>query len=869
MAKNNLNNQYEYSLRFNGSMLGYDDPLDIPFTQSNRRVDIIKSQNIVSLKKYANKGFLQIQNLVDNLILKQEISNPAAEIRHEVSSVSLPEFQIDNLAGVLGGNSQLIICVPLFLPYLRMVSYIMHEKETRIKEGMKIMGLTGNIFYLSWLITYSIIYTIISIFVSLIMKVSVLTYSSYGLIFLWHWLFCLSILAIGLLCTVFFNNAKVGNIISFVVIFVMAWPSNFANSDQTTRTAKFWATAAPMSSIQLSSIQIFELEVTKIGVTTDTLDLMYNEYKLSWHYIWAAIITSVALILTFYFDQVIPGQFGVSKHPLFCLMKKKKRDVLPHENQTNDSITKTHVDNPENFEAVDPTLKTQDDRSESIQVKHLRKVYSNSKVAVQGVTYNMYKGQIFALLGHNGAGKTSTINMITGLYPSTSGTVNVFGFDIHEDLDTIRKSLGVCPQHDVLFDDLTIQEHLELFAAFKGVSKNQIQGEIQQILKDLELDTKKDYLAKFLSGGEKRRLSVGIAFIGGSKFILLDEPTSGMDTAARRKLWDMLKNSKSGKVILLTTHYMDEADFLGDRIAIMGEGKIQCLGSSLFLKHKFGVGYNLTIGKAGVGVSTDSIVKEITKFVPEAKITSDVSSELIIQLPVERVGKFAEMFKSMESKQKELGILTYGVSVTTLEEVFLNVAKHVNSITKPAVLPGDEELSKFDLIKERETNSLKNFWVQFLALLWKRFITIKRDKRGLLLELAVPIFMVVIGIAVSKNTQQFEIIPLDITSNTYGEPTNVIANQIDISKLTTINPTFWNYFNTGDFKFDPTNINSLQAFDGYVYSKRSSSPSPKFAVFPLSFDTSTNKYAFHVEIDSRTQDASTFALNQINQAVLR
>jgi ATP-binding cassette subfamily A (ABC1) protein 3 len=104
-------------------------------------------------------------------------------------------------------------------------------------------------------------------------------------------------------------------------------------------------------------------------------------------------------------------------------------------------------------------------------------------------------------------------------------------------------------------------------------------------------------MAKTLSGGQKRKLSVAISMIGTSKIILLDEPTSGMDTSTRRRLWDMLKKNKAGKIIILTTHYMDEADILGDRIAIMAEGKVQCTGSSLFLKNRYGVGYNLVIAK--------------------------------------------------------------------------------------------------------------------------------------------------------------------------------------------------------------------------------------------------------------------------------
>ena len=117
------------------------------------------------------------------------------------------------------------------------------------------------------------------------------------------------------------------------------------------------------------------------------------------------------------------------------------------------------------------------------------------------------------------------------------------------------------------------------------------------MIKDVDLTQHKDTVAKNLSGGNRRKLSVGIALIGGSKFVLLDEPTAGMDLSARRKLWNMLKNYKHNRIIILTTHYMDEADILGDRIGIMSAGQLICLGSSLFLKNRFGVGYNLTMVK--------------------------------------------------------------------------------------------------------------------------------------------------------------------------------------------------------------------------------------------------------------------------------
>ena len=214
----------------------------------------------------------------------------------------------------------------------------------------------------------------------------------------------------------------------------------------------------------------------------------------------------------------------------------------------------------------------------------------------------MYEGQIFALLGHNGAGMTTCISMLTGMLKSSMGSATVYGYNLfNEDIEDVRKFMGVCPQHNILFDLLTPSEHLSIFYDFKGTAiqtgQRSKKDEIEKLLKDVGLWDMRSTKAKDLSGGSKRKLSVAIALCGNSKFIMLDEPTSGMDLQARRDLWDMLRSYRKERIIILTTHYMDEADVLGDRIGIMANGKIVCLGRSLFLKKRYGVGYNLTMVK--------------------------------------------------------------------------------------------------------------------------------------------------------------------------------------------------------------------------------------------------------------------------------
>ena len=190
----------------------------------------------------------------------------------------------------------------------------------------------------------------------------------------------------------------------------------------------------------------------------------------------------------------------------------------------------------------------------------------------------------------------------------------------------VRNFLGVCPQHDVLFDNLSPYEHMRVFCDFKGFTGNMAE-EIEKVLRDVDLWHFKDTVAKNLSGGSRRKLSLGIALVGGSKLVLLDEPTSGMDLTARRKMWEMLKSYKNDRIIILTTHYMDEADILGDRVGIMTDGKIFCLGSPLFLKGRFGVGYNLTIVKTEK--EPNSLIEPfLVQNLGEVKKINEVASEI-------------------------------------------------------------------------------------------------------------------------------------------------------------------------------------------------------------------------------------------------
>jgi len=362
LIMNDDGNDYSYTLRFNATVeIGGDD---IPQTNLER-IKPIGVEDLDSLDKYLENGYLALQNIVDNLILKHETGDSSAHIMTSVTSERTPDYKSDPLLEILGDSASALIDLPMLLPYLRMVNGIMSEKEKRIKEGMKIMGLNSSAFFFSWFITYFIVFTLVSIITSGVLTGLLLNYSSYGLIFLWHWQFSLAIMAMGFFTTSLFSKARVANVFAFALNFLFGWLAELG-ADSTSSSLKFGTSFGPSTSIFYSIRQIFDLEVAEVGLTSDTIDLEISGYKMSFHYGMMAIVFFTFMILYVYLDQVMPSEFGVRKHPLFCLMRKNKNQGR----QISDSEVKYVPDgyDPTNYEQVEDQLKNLDNSNESIKI---------------------------------------------------------------------------------------------------------------------------------------------------------------------------------------------------------------------------------------------------------------------------------------------------------------------------------------------------------------------------------------------------------------------------------------------------------------------------------------------------------------------
>jgi ABC-2 type transport system ATP-binding protein len=222
-----------------------------------------------------------------------------------------------------------------------------------------------------------------------------------------------------------------------------------------------------------------------------------------------------------------------------------------------------------------------------IEVKRLVKKFDDI-TAVDGISFNVEKGEIFAFLGPNGAGKTTTIKMFTTLLQPTSGKILINGFDPAADPDNVRRSFGIIFQDPSLDDELTAYENLEFHGVLYDVPKNIRRARIEELLKVVELEKRRDDLVKEFSGGMKRRLEIARGLLHHPEIIFLDEPTLGLDPQTRNHLWSYIKdmNQKENITVFFSTHYMEEADRMADRIAIIDNGEIVAEGTAQKLKEE-------------------------------------------------------------------------------------------------------------------------------------------------------------------------------------------------------------------------------------------------------------------------------------------
>ncbi|XP_018579283.1 ATP-binding cassette sub-family A member 3-like [Anoplophora glabripennis] len=702
---------------------------------------------------YHDEGFLAIQHFLAIAIISAKEKTDPKELlsKNKFPLISMRRYPhpdwVEDFIGLYSHLITFMLALCLTQPFFNIIKSITLEKEKQLKESMKIMGLPNWLHWAAWYVKCFIFLLLIAILVILILRVgrfsstAIFQNSNIIILLLLYIIFISSCITFSFAISVMFNKANTAAVLGELIFLASFLPYiiiAMTKSKHLTLLPKLLISLFPLSAFGFAMEIVLFYEGIGRGIHWATVFPPYRpseSLSVGLMMIMLTVDTFIYFFIAIYVEAVFPGDYGVPK-PWYFLCTCSywhlhKRNDINFLEDSDVSLVRNRANTGEFFESEPQNLAV------GIQITNLRKVF-RKKAAVEDLSLNMYENQITVLLGHNGAGKTTTMSMLSGMITPTSGTAKVNGFDIRTEIDGVRQSLGLCPQHDLIFDELTVEEHLYFFSKLKGLSKDEIKAEINKYISRLELEPKRKSRVSSLSGGMKRKLCIAIALCGNSKVLMLDEPTAGMDPSARRAVWNLLLSEKEGRAMLLTTHFMDEADLLGDRIAIMAAGKLQCCGSSFFLKKKFGAGYSLIIDK-----SRDCDPAQVTallgKYVPNIEVRSNAGSELSYILEQNYSSQFESMLKDLENNSKRLGILGYGISLTTMEDVFMKVGKE-------AVIKS--ESSRQNLNKDRRlitqtrphfTGGLNLVGNQFQAMFMKRYLTTCRSWRLFLIQIIIAI----------------------------------------------------------------------------------------------------------------------------------
>uniref|UniRef100_A0A8D3DFF3 ABC transporter domain-containing protein n=1 Tax=Scophthalmus maximus TaxID=52904 RepID=A0A8D3DFF3_SCOMX len=748
--------------------------------------------------RYIWGGFAYLQDMMDHGIIEVQTSK-TQPLGVFAQQMPYPCFVDDVFIRTLARSLPLYMTLAWIYSVAMIIKSIVVEKEARLKETVRIMGLRSSIYWLSWAVSSALLLAFSALFLALILKYGqVLQYSDPSVIFVFLLVFCLTTITQCFFISVFFSKANLAAACGGLIYFVLYLPHIlcYAWRDVMGFGAKV-ASLLSCVAFGFGCESFSKYEEQGIGIQWYNINNSPEEgerYTFLLSIIMMLFDAALYWTLTWYIENVFPGQYGIPKPWYFPFAAS----------YWCGRASVTDVD-PEYMEKPPPNMKA------GISIRNLVKIYkTGKKLAVDGLTMDFYENQITSFLGHNGAGKTTTMSILTGLFPPTSGTALINGYDIHTDMDSIRKYLGMCPQHNVLFNELTVEEHIYFYARLKGHNYEEVKIEMDQLIRDVGLPHKRKDLAKNLSGGMQRKLSVAIAFVGGSKIVILDEPTAGVDPYARRGIWELLLKYKQGRTIILSTHHMDEADILGDRIAIISHGKMRCCGSSLFLKKRFGSGYYLTLVRDGTEkmaahnsdpsgrnfksltsfavVLNKNMLDEIScslapicladltavgqlvrRNVPEAVFLESIGQEITYILPYSgaRDGTFALLFQELDLAMADLGLTSYGISDTTLEE------RNTTDSGK-----GSTVITGWGLIRR-----------QFLALFIKRFHHARRSRKGLIAQVVLPAAFVCLSLFFSLIVPPFSEYPsLELQPWMYGLPqttfySNDGPNNVEVSQV--------------------------------------------------------------------------------------
>lgn len=750
-----IDHRYHYKLR----QSRYKTP-----STRDRRVRVGRYWGSTTWFRYYFAGFALVQDMVDRALINFSASSNASSAEYAsqtlmVQKMPVPFYQADTFSLVLTAVAPLTMVLAWIFPFSMLIKEIVLEREAQLKQSLLLMGLKPTVYWFAKAATALTFFTISAILVSImIVSGGIFPASNPFIVFLFVEGFALSTVSIAFVISTIFTQARVAAACGSLIFVALYLPFFYVASDagqHLTPASMFGMCMLSPTAFALGTSYFASFEQQGVGAQWGNLS---EGVGVCADFSIAAILFALyfdALFyacLAYYSECVLPVGQTAKRHPLFLFSKSFWQQIFPNR----------PADRNLSVSSGDATTNVENEDVSGILIRRITKEFNggifqrNSKVvALNDLSLNMKSGEITGLLGHNGAGKSTLISILTGMIQPSSGNATVDGLSVIDKSDQIRRRLGVCHQHELLFDLMSVDEHLWLVGRLRGLDTISIQQQCENLLSDLHFKSSRGKVAGALSGGMKRKLSLMLAYIGDPQLVILDEPTAGMDPSTRRQAWDLILSRRQDRTVVLTTHHMDEADLLSDTLCILADGRLCCQGRSLELKSRFGGNYlcQIQLKHTLAEESKKAITDIFTSFIPDANLKEEAEATLSIALPAHDRTKFPALFNALETQSSKLEILNISLQVCSLETIFLNVLKENDSKSKmnrSNTSDGDDDelidLEKTEIAANIEVTSHVDFLVGWplvkaraKALIFKRWHNAKRDYRAILGQTLLPV----------------------------------------------------------------------------------------------------------------------------------
>ena len=720
----------ESSYLFGDSIKGNEPYMD-PFDYHVQKLE--SDYNSYSYSYYNNdvKYFFELQSLLAKFLIKKEKgeNNPTKKILYDIGVNKYPP-NTGHYSYTLGAISSfsIVICLQFSMTTYFFTMRMIDEKEKKLNILLERQGITRKNYFFSWMLAYLVlaILPFFAFFFAYLVFISLHAY----LFFINLFLLVVSLFSFTYFLYSCISTSKTASILIKFIYFtsaILGWPIPFPECSKLTKVIT--------SFIPQVNFYLF----------SNSLDKLQTFANLSWEKIWLkgnkfslmeSLIMYLVEICLYSFLSVFILSYKNSGLNFFQYIKsiftKVSRKIENDPNLINENIGNNAINLPfeRHFQELSPFNQQRKAQNDCLKITNVCKKFDTLK-AVDNFNVELFGNEIFCLLGHNGAGKTTLVNMISGIYDPNKGDIFYKGKSIITDKDYLFTNIGVCQQEDIFFEYLTVSEHLKYMCEIKGGKANP--KEITELIVKIGLAEKSMSQARNLSGGQKRKLCTALALIGNSKIILLDEPTSGLDPISKKSLWDFLKSYQKDKIILLTTHSLDEAEYLGDRIGIMSDGQLICCGTSSYLKSKYPCGFNINLlidSKKFDEEKKNSFFEKIKEYEPQAqiKIASKFVFSINIQSNNENIDK---IFEFIEQSKYDFGIEDFTVASTSLEDVFLKI----NNTAEPYNMKySNQAKNNKEIVIPENLVAINDCFSQLVAQLQRNILPIKRNFFVFILE---------------------------------------------------------------------------------------------------------------------------------------